>query len=444
MSMTLVIEAARAPGSAEAVRATLDWARAQRARLLADILVVVRGSDLGVASVVEAARAECTGLPLGVMKLAASGDHAPVDPAGCITGALRGDHLLWLEAGVVPESTDAVVAAVVAMSRSTGGEAGARARRIGAIGGVVRGAGRVEAPPMPGCWARGGVLVSRDAVRAAGGLSRLLGPGDAAWADLAWRMRRGHSRVLRDDALRFHRVAGRAADLGGSGAAAFRDALIVVERYLPRGVRAAYRHELFAAARRGLGGRQPERRESPSHLTLAQAAAEARRWASWERTRGRRPLGGGSLEKLLNWSQMKLGVSEWAAPLGGKRVALVGLGWPTYAVRRAARAAGLEVVAVLDDAAAGGRYRGVPIRPLVDTRGLKLDGVLAVGRLREAAEEMRRSVRAAGYRGPIFSAAAGRLSRLHHGAATPAATSPAVRVVEGVRVPRRRGAARAA
>ena len=441
MPMTLLIEVGPRT-STPAIDATLEWAATHRHRLLAEILVVMRGLNLEAAAAIDAARERA--VPVDVLRLPRLDDHTPLDPNGQLTDHIRGDVVLWLEAGVVPDSVDAVTASAVELHKPG-------RREIAAVGGrVVPGPdtprhGPAEPEAFPGVFMRGGVLLRWAAVRDVGGVSRLLVPGEAAWADLAWRIRRAGRRILRSDAFTLTRAHGEAAWYTGSDAARLRDSLIVVQRHLPRRFRTVYRAELLQAARLQAAlhpdagspesGPLPAPGDTQFHadITPLDALAEARRWAGWERVRGPRHLSDAALERVFNRSQLRREVAAWSGRHPRvRRVALAGLNWHSHATLRAAVRAGLEPVAVVlpgltpeaAEAASAVGYRGLPVRGLATLAdaGSEVQGVLAVGRTQESAERLRRRI-ARHFRGPVFNAAAGRLSRAHLGTPTPVVTT---------------------
>ena len=416
--MTLLVEVCPAT-SAAAVDATLNWAVTHRQRLLADVLILMRGLNLEAAAAIDQARERA--VPVDVLRLPALDDHTALDPNGQVAGNVRGEVVLWLEAGVVPDAVDAVIAAALELHRPG-------RREVGAVGGAVHPL-RLQTQPaaepeaFPGVFARGGVLLRWAAVQSVGGLSRLLMPGEAAWADLAWRMRRNGRRVLRSDGLTFTRAHGRPGDYTGSDAARLRDSLIVTQRHLPRRFRAVYRSELLQAARLQAALHPATAEPAEGQIRLAEGLDQARRWANWERVRGPRTLSPAALERVFNRTQLRREVAAWCERHPAvQRVALAGLGWQSHALMRAAQRAGLDVVAVglpgltpaaADTIAAIG-YRGLPVVPMAGLTDAprRVHGVLAVGRTRRSAERLKLQV-ARHFRGPVFNAASGRLSRAH-------------------------------
>ena len=343
-------------GSAGALAVTLDALERDRAiGSEARVLVLTRGEDVNAIGVASRHRLE----PL-LMLLPASG---PVDPAGQIAAALVGRYTMVLSAGVTVDP--------VSLPLRSMRDALEMQPSCAAVSGLVVGVDdRFEANPCAAALHGGAVMLRNEALLCVGGFSRVMDPGHAADFDLTCRLLRGRYTVEHLDELRFPRIVGRTEpavfEPGG-----LRDELITIERFLPRAMRRRYRRDAIAKARamtRSLG---------MTH-ELAKAVDEARRWAHWERRRGRSELAGRSIERIWGWGRTKRDVSSWASSNPVKRVALAGWSFNLYAAYRSARRAGLEVVVVADEdpMLRDATYRGVAVRPVREALAMCIDGVI--------------------------------------------------------------------
>jgi hypothetical protein len=150
-----------------------------------------------------------------------------------------------------------------------------------------------------------------------------------------------------------------------------RNNLILVERFLPRDLRRAYRRDWI-------------RRYSAFALhdghrdAIDQGLAEARVWARREQCVGRRTLKPEAIETIFGLSSQAKAVAAWSESHRVKHVAIADLSKNIFATHRACREAGVQVVAVADprQALRDGRYRAVPVVEPADLDGLGIDGVI--------------------------------------------------------------------
>lgn len=368
--LTLLIDAP--PGSAAALRDTLDFVGRHRAEARGwHVLVTLRGQCAATA----AAAIEHPAAPL-LLELPAG---CPADPAGQVLAALVGRFTLALGPGVVPDEAGETLPR---MLRYLGGNPA-----VAALSGpVLRGDGTAESHALPGALHGGAVLLRNEALRRVGGQSRLMPPGGPADLDLSCRLLRGGYGVERYEDLRFDRARWPDVSVWRDDEA-LRDSLIVVERFLPRPMRHRYRRDAVAHAR------ARTRLLGMTH-DLAKAAAQARRWAQWERKRGRSTLPGEALEGLLGWGSTKREVVRWASRERVRRVVIAGWHPNVYATYRAAGRAGLTVSAIADDAPMlrGAAYRGVPVLPVRDAIDARVDGVLLADACPATAERLAQRV----------------------------------------------------
>lgn len=234
-------------------------------------------------------------------------------------------------------------------------------QRAAVTGSVHRTDGAIETHVIPTALHGGATLIRTEALRDAGGFSRLLPPGDAADLDLTCRLLRNGNTIQRFADFAFERAAWPAAEISPTHAAhALRDALIVQERYLPRGHRRLLRRDAIAHAR--LAAVTPE---TVPHF--ARAAQDAKRWALWERKRGRATLAAGPLEALLGWNALSQSIADFKQEHHVGRAVLAGMHPHLAGFFHAARGAQLTIDAIADDThflAAKPQHRRVAICPM--------------------------------------------------------------------------------
>ena len=225
---------------------------------------------------------------------------------------------------------------------------------------VVLPDGRLEAPALPTVTIGGASVVRKAVLDQVGGFAPEFFR-QAEEYDLSFRVWEAGYRVERfEDVLFGH---DKVADPAGRSAALtrrmdLRNNLILAERYLPRPLRRAYRHDwLRRYAMLGL---------HDGHRTAVNAALkEAGVWARREAAVGRKTLSPKTVEQVFGLDEQAKAVAAWAKAHGLKRVAIGDYGKNVYATWLACRRAGLTVAAVLDNAPAftGSLYRGTPVVP---------------------------------------------------------------------------------
>jgi N-acetylglucosaminyl-diphospho-decaprenol L-rhamnosyltransferase len=240
------------------------------------------------------------------------------------------------------------------------------------VGRVVLPSGELEGPALP-CVMMGGASVVRKTV-----LDKTKGFSpeffrQAEEYDLSFRILRTGLRIERfeDVVFRHDKVAG-----GRSSALVhrmdLRNNLILVERFLPRHLRRAYRHDW--------AGRYIALARHDGQANAARTAMhEALVWARRERTVGRQTLDAATLETVFSLDKQCKAVEQWKRLTAVRRVAVADLSKNIYATWRACQAVGLEVAAVADDrsAFAGMVYRGAPVLPLAEVlKKGSIDGVV--------------------------------------------------------------------
>ena len=225
---------------------------------------------------------------------------------------------------------------------------------------VVLPDGSFEAPAMPAVTLGGASVVRKSVLDQVGGFAPEFFR-QAEEYDLSFRIWQAGYRVERFEDVVFGHD--KVVDPAGRGSALtrkmdLRNNLILVERYLPRPLRRAYRHDWIRRyAALGLAG---------GHESAVNAALmEARVWAQREAAVGRKTLGPAAVEAVFGLDAQAKAVAKWAKATGARRVALADFGKNTYATYQACRRAGLEPAVVLDNSPAfvGQTYRRLPIVP---------------------------------------------------------------------------------
>ncbi|MEL7087528.1 MAG: glycosyltransferase, partial [Planctomycetota bacterium] len=270
-----------------------------------------------------------------------------------------------------PEEWEKTGAKSQTVSRSIG-YLDANPRCAAVVGRCVLPSGRAEACALPGVMLSGAVCLRRRALEEVGGFRKEFFR-KAGEYDLSYRLWQAGWSVERFEDLEYRHdkfAAGRSAALAHQ--LDLRNNLILVERFLPREMRTAYRRDTlrrYLAIARHAG-----------HLDAArQAIVEARDWARRERERGRpETLDDATLEKLFARRYQKQAVALWSLHRNVRRVVIADVSKNLYATWAAARDADLEVVAIADDRPAfvGTTYRGVPVVGAADPRCAAVDGVI--------------------------------------------------------------------
>ena len=239
------------------------------------------------------------------------------------------------------------------------------------VGRVVLPDGGLEGPALPCVLLGGASVVRKDVLDQTGGFSPEFFR-QAEEYDLSFRiLKRGHRIERFEDVVFRHDKAP-----GGRSSALvhrmdLRNNLIVIERFLPKGLRHAYRHDWVR--------RYSALARQDGHGDAAKTAMfEALVWSRRERSVGRQTLDDETVERIFGLKAQADAVAAWRARHGMRRVVVGDFGKNTFATFRACGLAGLEVVALADerDAFAGMRYRGVPILKPAEALVRGVDGVV--------------------------------------------------------------------
>jgi len=241
--------------------------------------------------------------------------------------------------------------------------------RLGAAGFVIQlPGGRQECSALPHVFVGCGVGLRASALRAVGGLDATLFM-QAEEYDLTFRLLRAGWRCeLFGDLVVDHLKSPAARRSGRTTYLDVRNNLRLIARYLPSGFARPYHDDwlqryCWLAERH----RQALAFQAGRVSGFAWALRERRRYRPWRLTPE-------VLEKLFCWTKLEQRADELRT-CGIRRIVLAEFGKNAYAYFRAARLAGLKVVALADDgyAAAGRTYRGVAVIPLEVALRLDVD-----------------------------------------------------------------------
>jgi len=260
------------------------------------------------------------------------------------------------------------------------------------VGRVLLPDGSEEACAMPGVMLSGAVCLRKAVLDEVGGFAPEFFR-KAGEYDLSYRLwRAGHAVQRFEDIVYRHDkvMTGRSSALAHR--MDLRNNLILVERYLPRSLRSAYRKDWlqrYAALAR----------HADQHQAVSRAVAEARDWARRERESGRSTLLPEVIETLFELETQRQAIDRWALARRAERVVIADFGKNLYATWSACESLGLEVLAIADNhpAYAGLGYRGIPIVPDAYAAATDHDGVI-LANLNPAQAPMRAAQLRAAYR----------------------------------------------
>lgn len=238
---------------------------------------------------------------------------------------------------------------------------------------VVLPDGRLEAPALPNVSMGGASVLRASVLKEVGGFAPEFFR-QAEEYDLSFKIWRAGHRVERFEDVVFGHD--KVADPRGRSSALthrmdIRNNLILVERYLPRGLRSEYRKDFI------------ERYVALAvHDDCADAANaglhEGHVWARREKAVGRKTLDAECLEHLFDLRRQAEVVSEWVRRQGVKRVALADLSKNAYATFRACRGSAARTVCLLDNRPAfkAMQYRGLPVLPDAEADAGSFDAIV--------------------------------------------------------------------
>ena len=276
--------------------------------------------------------------------------------------AARGQYLFSLDDDSYPDE-NAVRIALAHMA--------AHPRTAALVARAVLPNGKWEASALPRVMLGGAVVLRRSVIAQIGGF-----PAEffrqAEEYDLSFRIWQTGYSVDRCEELIFRHDK----SPGGRSSAMthemdLRNNLILIERYLPRELRRAYRHDWIRrystlAAQDGCGA------------VVGDALREARTWASHERSSGRRTLPPMLIEKLFELEHQGDLLRRWKRQHHIRRVIIADFSKNLFATWRACRLAGLEIAALADNRPAftNRAHRGMPILPIAGAVARGVDGIV--------------------------------------------------------------------
>jgi GT2 family glycosyltransferase len=231
--------------------------------------------------------------------------------------------------------------------------------------------GSADAPALPSVLMSGASIVRKSALDAVGGFAAEFFR-QAADYELSFRLWRAGHRIQRFEDLQFARSRMPATKTSPLACRMdLRNNLILCERYLPRPLRQAYRHDWMR--RYALLARQ-DGRSAAANI----AVKESRIWAHREAAVGRRLLGPDAVESIFGLDAQRQRIAAWAKQNRIRAVCIADWGKNLYATWSACRSAGLTVHSILEDlpAFAGAEYRNIPLLSESAVDAKSFDGIL--------------------------------------------------------------------
>jgi GT2 family glycosyltransferase len=239
------------------------------------------------------------------------------------------------------------------------------------VGRVVLPDGSFDAPALPAVLMGGACVVRKSVLDAAGGFAAEFFR-QAAEYELSFRFWGAGYRIERFEDLLFSREA-RPAEKPSELACRMdlRNNLILVERFLPRPLRHAYRGDWL---RRYALLALHQGHEGAANTAIKEAGV----WARREAAVGRKTLGRAAIESIFQIETQRKLVAQWASSNRIRRVCIADWGKNLFATWQACRSANLHVEAILDvDAAfAGAHYRRVPVTRDAQADRHNFDGIV--------------------------------------------------------------------
>jgi GT2 family glycosyltransferase len=301
--------------------------------------------------------------------------------------AARGDFLFSLDDDSYP-APGAVQIALDWMKR--------RPHVAALTGRAVLPAGDWEASAFPAVILGGASVLRRSVIQQIGGFAPEFFR-QAEEYDLSFRIWRAGYAVERCESLIFRhdkQATGRSS--ATTHKMDLRNNLFLVERFLPRELRRAYRHDWmrrYAAIANADG----------CPAAVAEALHEARLWARAERASGRQTLDARVVEKIFGLERQGELLREWKRRHRIRKVIIADFSKNLYAAWRACTLAGLEITALADErpAFAGMVHRGMPVLPLPQAIGRGADGIV-LSNINPAQIEQRFEALQAAFAGPVL------------------------------------------
>lgn len=301
--------------------------------------------------------------------------------------AARGEFLFSLDDDSYP-TPGAVQIALDWMKR--------RSHVAALTGRAVLPSGEWEASAFPAVMLGGASVLRRSVIRQMGGFAPEFFR-QAEEYDLSFRIWRAGFTVERCESLIFRhdkQTSGRSS--ATTHKMDLRNNLLLVERFLPRVLRRAYRHDWmrrYAAIAKADG----------CHQAVAEALHEARLWACAERSAGRQTLDSRVVEKIFGLERQGELVRQWKRQNHIRKVIIADFSKNLYAAWRACTLAGLEISALADErpAFAAMVHRGMPVLPLSQAVQRGADGIV-LSNINPAQIEQRFEALQGAFAGPVL------------------------------------------
>jgi len=261
---------------------------------------------------------------------------------------------------------------------------------------VILPTGEAEAPAMPAITIGGASIIRRSVMEQVGGFDPSF-IRQAEEYDLSCRIWQAGYRIERFEDICFGHdkvPGGRSSEL--TRRMDLRNNLIVVERYLPRAMRSAYRRDWLE--RYTLLGLHEGFDDA-----MKETVREVRLHAREEARRGRRTIDAAALEAIFEWDNQAKRVAQWSKCAGVKRVAIADVGKNIFATYRACRVGGLLIASVLENHPAfeNRKYRGIQIVSHANADESSFDGIV-LSNINPAQVEKRSQALEARFKIPIL------------------------------------------
>jgi GT2 family glycosyltransferase len=343
-----------------------------------EILAVDNGSTDGTAALLAGRR------DVRVISLA---ENEGVPARNLALAAARGKYVAFLNDDVRP------VGRVLAHAMAY---LGRHPRTAAVVGRVILPDGSADAPALPSVLMSGASVVRMSALNEVGGFAAEFFR-EAADYELSFRLWRAGHRIQRFEDLQFARESTVPSKPSAVTCRMdLRNNLILCERYLPRPLRHAYRHDWMR--RYALLARQDGYTDA-----AVRAVKEARIWARREAAVGRKTLGADAVESILSLKNQRDRVMTWARAHQISRVCIADWGKNLFATWQACGAAGLEIEAILEqeECFVGTTYRKVPVIADQAAQNREFNGIL-VSTVNPAQMEIRSAGLESRFRLPVL------------------------------------------
>lgn len=318
-----------------------------------EIIVVDNGSEDGTAQALSRRRD---------VRLISLAENEGVPARNLALARARGKYVAFLEDDIRPIGR-AIPQALAYLGR--------HASTAAIVARVMLPDGSADAPALPSVLMSGASVVRKSALDAVGGFAAEFFR-QAADYELSFRLWGAGHGIQRFEDLQFARSRMPAIKTSSLTCRMdLRNNLILCERFLPRPLRQAYRHDWMR--RYALLARQDSRGAAANT-----AVKESRIWARREAAVGRRLLGADAIESIFGINVQRQTIATWARQNRIRTVCIADWGKNLYATWSACQSTGLTVHAILDHlpAFSGADYRNIPVLPDSAVSPSAFDGIL--------------------------------------------------------------------